>query len=240
LGISVGIKELEAPSAACRSYKTDIRRIMMTDTAGFEDAAEHDEKVPLERAMTEFPDWEAFLRRNRINPETDAVYMDKVKNADDRERLEPLAERTPTGWVDFPALDPGRAGRALESSKNEDRVTGWDLLDFDTMNGICSGCPLSWDKGRGCIGSFGPDGSLLPEIAARHGCGIIASVPEGVASGRVYTPSEAREMLRETEVLATALPSEGKMMVRRYSGPLERLSAVARISSEEGCGFYFF
>ena len=44
----------------------------------------------------------------------------------------------------------------------------------------------------------------------------------------------------EVEILNKALPEEGKMMVRRYSGPVERLEAVARISVEEGCGFYFF
>lgn len=41
-------------------------------------------------------------------------------------------------------------------------------------------------------------------------------------------------------VLREALPVEGKMMVRRYSGPVDRMEAVARIAKSEGCGFYFF
>ena len=114
------------------------------------------------------------------------------------------------------------------------------MLDFDGMNEMCASCPLSWDKGRGCIGTFGPDNSQLPEIAERRGCKIIASVPEGAKDGKIYTPEEAKIMAEEVRLLQEVLPEEGKMAVRRYSGPLERLGAVADISSKEGCGFYFF
>ena len=128
----------------------------------------------------------------------------------------------------------------LSASKKENRLTGWDMLSFDEMNEMCLKCKLSWDKGRGCIGSFGPSDSLLPGIAEKRGCKIVASVPEGVSSGRIYTPDDAKVLLKEIELLTEALPEEGKMMVRRYSGPLERMNAVAGISVSEGCGFYFF
>jgi hypothetical protein len=114
------------------------------------------------------------------------------------------------------------------------------MLSFDEMNDMCKRCELSWDKGRGCIGSFGPDNSMLPGIAEKRGCKIVASVPEGAKSGRRYTPEDAKILLKEIETLTIALPEEGKKMVRNYSGPLERMNAVANISVKEGCGFYFF
>ena len=63
---------------------------------------------------------------------------------------------------------------------------------------------------------------------------------QAVAEGKRFTSEDAEELLREVEVLREALPAEGKMMVRRYSGPVDRMEAVARISKSEGCGFYFF
>ena len=68
----------------------------------------------------------------------------------------------------------------------------------------------------------------------------MASVPDAVKDGRRFTPEDAKELLREVEVLRAALPEEGKMMVRRYSGPVDRMEAVAKISVSEGCGFFFF
>ena len=130
--------------------------------------------------------------------------------------------------------------RADAISNADDRVTGWDQLDFDEMSDICSNCKLSWDKGRGCIGAFGPDNSLLPEIASRHGCDIVASVPKSVEEGKRYTSKDAEQLLKETEILTAALPEEGKMMVRRYSGPVERMAAVAKVCMDQGCGFFFF
>ncbi len=238
MGINIGIMEMEAPSAPCKELRSRLIKVHMKDMTGFEDAADFDEFVSYEDAKAVFPDWEAFVKRNRLNEDADAVYIEKVKKADDIERLRPYAKRVPTGWVSMEGLSEERVAEASERS--EDRITGWDQLDFDEMNAMCAECPLSWDKGRGCIGAFGPDNSLLPEIAGRHGCPIVASVPQAVAEGRRFTPEDAEQLLKEVEVLKAALPEEGKMMVRRYSGPVERMELVAQISVKEGCGFYFF
>lgn len=240
MGINIGICESEAPSAPCRELRARIVKVHLDDPSGFEDHMEHEVKVDLETAKEAVGDWDAFIKRNRINPETDAVYMDKVKKDSDRALLEPLAVSECTGWIVMDSLPDNMREEAVARSKPEDRMTGWDMLDFDEMNGMCSTCPLSWDKGRGCIGTFGPDNSLLPEIAGRHGCPIVASVPESARSGKRFSPEDAEELLREVEVLKKALPEEGKMMVRRYSGPVERMEAVANISRSEGCGFFFF
>lgn len=240
MGINIGICETEAPSAPCRELRANIVKVHLDDPSGFEEYMEYDTKVDLDTAKKAVGDWDAFIKRNRINPEIDAVYMDKVKKDDDRATLEPLAQRVCTGWIVTEGLPDDVREMVLAKAGADDRLTGWDMLSFDEMNDMCANCPLSWDKGRGCIGAFGPDNSLLPEIAGRHGCPIVASVPDAVKEGKRFTPEDAEELLREVGVLREALPEEGKMMVRRYSGPVDRMEAVARISVSEGCGFFFF
>lgn len=240
MGINIGICETEAPSAPCRELRANIVKVHLDDPTGYEQYMERDVKVDLETARQAVGDWDAFIKRNRINPDTDAIYIDKVKKEEDRAVLEPLSESVCTGWITTEGLPGDVKDEVISKASPEDRLTGWDMLSFDEMNEMCANCPLSWDKGRGCIGAFGPDNSLLPEIAGRHGCGIVASVPDAVKEGRRFTPEDAKELLREVEVLRAALPEEGKMMVRRYSGPVDRMEAVAKISVSEGCGFFFF
>jgi hypothetical protein len=240
MGISIGICETEAKSALCRELRMNVIRVRVDNVSGMEDLAGYDDIVSLDDARSLVGDWEAFLKRNRINAETDAVYMDKLKNDDDIKLLKPKSVRTSTGWIDMEKVSGSDKEKVLAASKKENRLTGWDMLSFDEMNEMCQKCELSWDKGRGCIGSFGPNESLLPGIAEKRGCKITASVPEGAKSGRIYTPEDAKVLLKEIEILTKALPEEGKMMVKRYSGPVERMNAVANISVKEGCGFYFF
>ena len=240
MGINIGICETEAPSAPCRELRANIVKVHLDNPTGYEQYMERDVKVDLETARQAVGDWDAFIKRNRINPDTDAIYIDKVKKEEDRAVLEPLSESVCTGWITTEGLPGDVKDEVISKASPEDRLTGWDMLSFDEMNEMCANCPLSWDKGRGCIGAFGPDNSLLPEIAGRHGCGIVASVPDAVKEGRRFTPEDAKELLREVEVLRAALPEEGKMMVRRYSGPVDRMEAVAKISVSEGCGFFFF
>lgn len=240
MGISIAICEKDAPSAPCAKLKKEIRKLLVSDHTQFGDAAECYEIVSLEDARALFPDYDAFMKRNRINDETDVIYMEKIKKDDDRAKLATKAVKRYTGWVDASKLDAAGMEKALALSLPENRITGWDQVDFDEANAICAACPLSWDKGRGCIGSFGPDNSELPQIAARRGCGIVASVPEGAASGRIYSPEEAKKLAEEVKTLEAALPEEGKNAVRRYSGPVERLGLVADICVKENIGFFFF
>jgi hypothetical protein len=240
MGISIGIRETEAKSALCRELRLKVIKVRVDSISGMEDLVEYDELVTLDDAKSLVGDWEAFLKRNRINAETDAVYMDKIKNDDDAKLLRPKAARVSTGWISMEKVADADKEKVLAASKKENRLTGWDMLTFDEMDELCRKCKLSWDKGRGCIGAFGPNDSHLPCIAEKYGCKIVASVPEGVEKSRIYTPADADILLKEIETLKKALPEEGKMMVRRYSGPLERMEAVANISVSEGCGFYFF
>ncbi|MDN5357823.1 MAG: hypothetical protein AB7D42_02160 [Candidatus Methanomethylophilaceae archaeon] len=240
MGINIAIKETECPSALCREMKQKTVRVLVGHPEEFGDSAEIYCTVSKSCAEDTVGDWEAFLKRNKLSKDTDTVHIDLLIDQGDIAALEPLAERCCSGWVDFDKLDGDSRKKALEDSLPENRTTEWELVSFDEMKDTCARCPVSWDKGRGCMGLFGPDNSLLPEIAGRHACAITASVPEGVASHRIYTPEDAAKLLDEIEVLRRALSEEGKMMVRRYSGPVDRMEAVARICTKEKCGFYFF
>ena len=240
MGISVAICELEAKSALCKEYKTKLVKALVDDVSGLEDIVEIDDYVTLEDAKKLFPDWEGFIKRNRINEEADAIYMVKVKNDDDKAILSPFVKKKFTGWVTLEGLDDAKREEVLKRSKRENLITGWDRLEFDEMNDMCAKCPLSWDKGRGCMGAFGPSNSKLPEIAEKRGCAIVASTVKSAEEQKRFSPEDAKKLKEEVAVLNAALPEEGKVYVRRYGGVLERLEAVADICVKEGCGFFFF
>lgn len=239
MGIDIGICMMEAERAACRPYREEIVKVHLSEEKGFEDVLEYDEKVDLDTAKGLFEDWDAFMKRNRLNAESDAAYMSKIKKDEDREILSGHVTRQCTGWVIMENVPESRRDAVLGACDGN-KVTGWDMLAFDQMNEKCASCPLSWDKGRGCIGAYGPDTTKLPEIAEKYGCPIIASAPESAKTNRIFTKEDASKLLEECAVLKEKLPEEGKMMVRRYGGPVERLEAMAKACSEEGCGFFFF
>ena len=240
MGISIAICELESENALCKDYKTNIVKALVDDVKGLEDIVEIDEYVTLEDAKKLFPDWEAFIKRNRINEEADAIYVVKVKNDDDMAKLKPYVKKKFTGWVSLEGLDAAKKEEVLNRSKKENRITGWDRLEFDEMNEMCAKCTLSWDKGRGCMGAFGPENSKLPEIAEKYGCSIVASAVKSSQDQKRFPPEDAKKLKEEVAKLTQVLPDEGKVFVRRYGGVLERLDAVADVCMKDGCGFFFF
>ena len=240
MGINIGICEMEAKNSMCKDLRSEIIKVHVSDPAGFEEIVLYEDIVDLETAKKKVGDWESFIKRNRINPETDAVYMSKVKKDEDIALLAPVSKKVCTGWIMMDGLSDDVKKKILDKANGDDIISGWDQLEFDEMNELCSKCPLSWDKGRGCIGAFGPDTSKLPEIAAKYSCPITASAPVSAKSHKKFTPEDAENLLKEIEILKTALPKEGKVFVNRYKGPVERMEAVAKISIAEGCGWYFF
>ena len=240
MSISIGIRETDAEDASCRSLKAEIRKILLDNITGFEDVVEYDRIISIEDTSALLGDTEAFLKRNRMSEETETVYIEKIRNADDLKILDEHAIDVSTGWVNASDLSKDMLKKALKISKEGNMITGWDMLSFEEMAETCENCPLSWDKGRGCIGAFGPDNSLLPALAEKMDCRMVASVPKGAEEGRTYTPEDAVLLLAEIPILENALPEAGKVYVKRYTGVLERLKAVAEISVKEGCGFYFF
>lgn len=240
MGIIMAICELETKNALCKELKQQLIKIHLPSVDGYENLAEFDWVVDLAPARKTIGDWESFIKRNRLTDDVQAIYLDKLKKDEDIVLLKPLAEKRYNGWIDMQGLSEDERVPLINRSQSENRVTGWDMLSFDELNDTCSRCTLSWDKKRGCIGAFGPENSLLPEIASRRSCPIIASVFDGVRDHRRYTPIEAQSLIEEVDKLKLEMPEEGKMMVRRYEGPLERMKAMAEVCASEGCHFHFF
>lgn len=235
----MAICELDSEHSLCREAKQRILKVHMDNISGFEEHAEFDLVVDVSEARRLFGDeWEAFLKRNRLDGETDMIYLEKVRREHDLAKLKPVARRLYTGWIDLDGMPDDRAAKLLKGDHG-DVLTSWDMIGFDEMNETCARCELSWDKGRGCIGTFGPDNSLLPEIAERYGCKIVAGAYDAASSGRVFSPDEAAELLQEVSLLRERLPEEGKMVVRRYSGVLDRLEEMARTCARFRTRFYF-
>jgi len=220
--------------------KENVLKVLVNDAGKYGDAAEFDTVISKDDALKEFDDPEGFIKRNRIREDVCTLYPEFIKDASDRAVLEKKMHREHTGWIDLSKVGESVKATLIADSLPEERQTEWDMLSFEEMGSVCSGCELSWDKGRGCLGSFGPDNSALPEIASRYGCAITASVPDGASNNRIYTKDDAAQLLKEIPILRDSLEKEGKLAVRRYAGAVDRLEAVAKISVREGCGIRFF
>ncbi|MCG7843837.1 MAG: hypothetical protein MIO90_00210, partial [Methanomassiliicoccales archaeon] len=206
----------------------------------FEDVAEFDLIVPPTQAKLVLGnDWEAFLKRNRLDPEMGTLYLDKIKNEADRQLLTAESQKFYTGWISLDKVPADKMSILMERAGKDDRLTAWDMLSFDEMGATCAKCALSWDEGRGCMGTFGPENSALPGIAKKYGCAIVASVPEAVSDKRVFSMEDAAKLIEEVKLLREKLPDEGKVMVRRYSGVLDRLEKTGNVCQTHKARFYF-
>jgi hypothetical protein len=242
MGISIAICETDSNEALCKAGKTDIKKVFLRDVKGFESYAESDMTISAKEGKDVMgAEWENFLKRNRIDPEAEVIYMDKVKNDADRTTLSPKMKKTYTGWVMLEKAPEDVKKKVVEASSVDDRLNGWDMLSFEEMGETCKKCGLSWDKGRGCIGDFGPESSLLPQIAKKHNLPIVANVVESAKSKKTFSGEDAKELLREVQVLREKMPLEpkGKLLMSRYGGVLERLEGVANIALKYKTRFYF-
>ncbi len=241
MGISMAICELDTEVSLCKKGKTNILKARLEDIQGWEASAEYDLIVDSSDAKKVMgSDWEAFLKRNRLDGEQEKYYLDKIKKDEDIKKLQPVAKKTYTGWVVLEKLPAEKREEALKKAGPDNLLTGWDCISFDEMNATCGKCGMSWDKGRGCIGTFGPDNTQLPEIARKYDCKIVGSVPESAKERKRMGPEEAKILAKECVVLKEKLPLEGKNMVRRYSGVVERLEVLAELCDKNQVRFYFF
>ena len=240
LGISIAINELDSDESLCKAKKISTLKVHLNSVAGYEQHAEFDMVVDAEDAKKALgTDWEAFLKRNRIDAETETIYLEKIKNEADRQKVIPVAKKLYNGWIPLADLPENSLQNLRAMADMNNRLTEWDMLSFDELNETCARCPLSWDNKRGCIGTFGPENSLLPSIAEKYGCKIVAAVPKYAKDGTKLTPEDAGKLLEEVKILREKLPLEGKTMVRRYGGVLDRLEAVANTSMKYKARFYF-
>lgn len=240
MGISIAINELDSDESLCKAKKTSTLKVHLNSVTGYEQYAEFDMVIDPENAKKALDsDWEGFLKRNRLDAGVETIYLEKVKNEADKQRLVPIAKKLYNGWIPLANLPDKVIQELRVMADSNNRLTDWDMLSFDDLNETCARCPLSWDNKRGCIGTFGPENSLLPSIAEKYGCRIVACVPKYAKDGTKLTPEDAKHLLEEVKVLREKLPLEGKTMVRRYGGVVDRLEAVANTSIKYGTKFYF-
>jgi len=241
MGISIAICELDAKDSLCSKQKQQLYKVLVKDGTGFEKGMEYDVFVPTDKAKKAVGNWEDFMKRNKFKKEPTEVYIDKLKDEDDIKKLSAIATKEPTGWVVLSKLSAADQKKAIDLSDDDDRVTEWDRVEQDEMTEICAKCKCSWDKGRGCMGDFGPANSMIPVFAEKHGCKILAEVVKSSETGKRYTPADAKALIKEVDVLIKEIPNEdkGKMYMNRYSGVLERLKEMAKVSIDQNCGFYF-
>ncbi len=240
MGISIAICELDSDESLCKEGKLSILKARLDDVSGYEACADYDEVVSAADAKKAMGgDWDAFLKRNRLDAEKESFLLGKIKNEEDAAKLRGVASKEYSGWIDLSCLSPEQA-KAVKNKAGEDNLMSqWNTIPLDETNAICGKCVMSWDKGRGCLGNFGPENSQLPEIAAKHNCAIVASVPELAKSGKKLTPEEAKQLSAECKVLREKLPEEGKSPARRYGGVVDRLEIVADLCASKGVRLYF-
>lgn len=230
---------MESKNAPCKALKLQLVKVMVNKEK-YTDLQEYDEIVTIDNAKKAFPDFEAFLKRNRFNDKNTLFLVSRLKNEEDLATLKPYIEKKLNGWVDLTKLNEEDKSKVLSDCSKTDRMNAWDNLSFEDVDKACSSCPLAWNKGKDCVGTFGPATSALPAIAEKYNCPIVASAVESAKNGKRFTADDAKELLRETEVLAPVLIDEGKMAAHRYSGPVERLNQIAKACIAEECGFFFF
>lgn len=240
MGISIAICELDCTDSLCKQGKENVIKARLDSVQGLEACADYDEVVSTVDAKKVMGgDWEAFLKRNRLDEEKESFLLDKVKKDEDIAKLRAVAKKVYTGWVVLASLPTAQAEEIKKRAGPDNLMTQWDTVPLDETNAICGRCAMSWDKGRGCIGSFGPENSQLPEIGQKYGCTIVAQIPELAKSQRKLSAEEAKKLAEECKVLKEKLPLEGKGPARRYGGVVERMETVANLCGQKGVRLYF-
>jgi hypothetical protein len=240
MGISMAICELDSVNSLCKNDKETIIKARLPSVKGLEACADYDETVMTADAKKVFAsDWEGFLKRNRLDEDKESFLLEKIKKEEDAAKLRPVAKKVYTGWVVLAKMSPAQAQEAQRTAGPDNLLTKWDTVPLDETNVICGKCPMSWDKGRGCIGSFGPETSQLPEIAKKHGLAIVARVPELAASREKLSAADAKKLADECRVLKDKLEAEGKGPARRYGGVVERMELMADLCAKNGMRLYF-
>ena len=238
----MAITELETEKALCRTKKMTLAKVYVDDPSKWAGLVEVDRVVDLKKAAAKLgrEKVDAILKKGRLAPEGDELYLEKVKDPEDQKVLAPLAAEVKTNWIVLEKVPAERRKDVIAAANRPNSVTEWDLVEFDDMYATCARCGLSWDNKKGCVGNFGPSASPVPDLAKKYGLPLLAKVAELGEKKTVLTPKDAEELLREVKVIREKSPAEGKMTVRRIEGTLNRLEAMANCSKEFGVGFYFF
>jgi hypothetical protein len=238
----MAITELESDKALCRGKKLSVVKVFIEDPSRWEKILEVDRIVDLKKAAEKLgkDKVDAFIKKSKLKIEGDELYLEKVKDENDRKMFTPFIKEVKTKWILMEKVPTDQKKDVVAAAKKENTVTEWDMLEFDEMYATCGKCGLSWDNKKGCVGNFGPSGSPVPELAKKHGLNILSKVNELAEQRKILTSKDADELLREVKVLREKAPAEGKVIVRRIEGTLNRLEAMAKCAKDYNVGFYFF
>jgi hypothetical protein len=242
MGLNMAITELEAEKALCRTKKMTLAKVYVDDPARWAGLVEVDKVVDLKKASAKMgkEKLDAILKKSRLEPEGDEIFLEKVKDQDDQKTLGPFISEVKTNWILVEKVPADKRKDVLAAANKPNSVTEWDLVEFDDMYATCAKCGLSWDNKKGCVGNFGPSGSPVPDLAKKYGLSLLSKVNTLAEKKTVLNAKDAEKLLEEIKVLREKSPAEGKMIVRRIEGTLNRLEAMAKCSKEYGVGFYFF
>lgn len=238
----MAITELETDKALCRTKKLTLAKVYVDDPAKWSGLVEVDKVVDLKKASAKLgkEKVDAILKKGRLSPEGDELFLEKVKDPEDQKTLGPFVTEVKTNWILVDKVPSDKKKDVLAAASKPNSVTEWDMVEFDDMYATCAKCGLSWDNKKGCVGNFGPSGSPVPELAKKYGLTLLSKVDSLAEKKTVLTAKDAEKLLEEVKVLREKSPAEGKMIVRRIEGTLNRLEAIAKCSKEYGVGFYFF
>jgi len=242
MGLNMALTEIESDKALCKGKKLSTVKVFLDDPGRWEKHVEVDRIVDLKAAAAKLGQekLDAIIKKARLKVEGDELYLEKVKDPADQKTFAPFVNEVKTKWVLVEKVPAADRKDLVASAKKENTVTEWDLLEFEEMYATCGKCGLSWENKKGCVGNFGPSGSPVPELAKKYGLNLLAKVNEAAESKKLFTPKDADELLKEVKVIREKSPAEGKMIVRRIEGTLNRLEAMAKCAKEFNVGFYFF
>jgi len=242
MGLNMAITELETDKALCKTKKMTLAKVYVDDPARWAGLVEVDKVVDLKKASAKLgkEKLDAVLKKAKLAPEGDEIFLEKVKDAEDQKALGPFVNEVKTNWILVEKVPTDKKKDVFAAANKPNSVTEWDLVEFDDMYATCAKCGLSWENKKGCVGNFGPSGSPVPELAKKYGLSILSKVNELAEKKTVLTAKDAEKLLGEIKVLREKSPAEGKMIVRRIEGTLNRLEAMAKCSKEYDVGFYFF
>ena len=242
MGLNMAITELESDKALCKGKKLSVVKVFLEDPSRWEKVVEVDRIVDLKKAADKLgkDKVDAFIKKSKLKVEGDELYLEKVKDENDRKMFEPFVKEVKTKWILMEKVPADQKKDVVAVAKKENTVTEWDLLEFDEMYATCGKCGLSWDNKKGCVGNFGPSASPVPELARKHGLSILSKVDQLADQRKILSSEDADELLKEVKVLREKAPAEGKVIVRRIEGTLNRLEAMAKCAKDYNVGFYFF
>ena len=242
MGLNMAIAELESDKALCKGRKLSTVKVFLEDPGRWEKFVEVDKIVDLRSAEAKLgkEKLDAILKKARVKVEGDELYLEKIKEPADAKALAPFVKEVKTKWILLEKVPAEAKKDVVAAAKKENTVTEWDMLEFDEMYGTCAKCGLSWDNKKGCVGNFGPSDPPVPELAKKYGLPLLAKVNEAAEQKKMFTSKDADELLKEVKALREKSPAEGKMIVRRIEGTLNRLEAMAKCAKDFNVGFYFF